>query len=44
MSPLLATCLCLGSYLLAYRFYARHPARRLFELDPARPTPAGLFL
>ena len=44
MSPLLATCLCFGSYLLAYRFYARYPARRLFELDPARPTPAGLFL
>ena len=40
MSPLLATCLCFGGYLLAYRFYARYLARRLFELDPARPTPA----
>ena len=36
MSPLLATCLCFGAYLLAYRFYARYLARRLFELDPAR--------
>ena len=40
MSPLLAVLLCFGSYLLAYRFYAQHLARRLFELDPSRPTPA----
>ena len=40
MSPLLAVLLCFGAYLLAYRFYAQHLARRLFELDPSRPTPA----
>ena len=40
MSPLLAALLCFGAYLLAYRFYAQHLARRLFELDPSRPTPA----
>ena len=40
MNPLLATLLAFALYLLAYRFYARYLARRLFELDPARPTPA----
>ena len=39
MSPLLATCLCCGAYLLAYRFYARYLARRLFELGPAHRRP-----
>ena len=40
MNPLLVTLLCFGAYLLAYRFYAQHLARRLFELDPSRLTPA----
>ena len=29
-----------GSYLIAYRLYARFLARRVFELDPRRATPA----
>ena len=40
MNPVVATLVCVGGYFVAYRFYARHLARRLFELDPARPTPA----
>ena len=40
MSPVLAV---LGSFLLyfvAYRVYARFLGRRVFQLDPTRPTPA----
>ena len=40
MSPVAVTLLALAAYWLAYRFYAAHLARRLFELDDARPTPA----
>ena len=40
MSPLAATLVCFGLYFLGYRFYARRIARRSFELDDARPTPA----
>ncbi|MYI75280.1 MAG: carbon starvation protein A [Acidobacteria bacterium] len=40
MSPIAVTLLALTAYWLAYRFYAAHLARRLFELDDARPTPA----
>ena len=40
MSPLAATLVCFGLYFLGYRFYARRIARRAFELDDSRPTPA----
>ena len=40
ISPVAVTLLALAAYWLAYRFYAEHLARRLFELDDARPTPA----
>lgn len=40
MSPIVAAACCLGVYLLGYRFYAKHIAQNLFELDGARETPA----
>jgi len=40
MSPVLATAGCFLLYIVVYRFYARHLGRRIFELDPARSTPA----
>jgi carbon starvation protein len=43
MSPIAAALLCFSVYYVAYRFYARHLAERIFELDPTRPTPAHLF-
>ena len=43
MSPLVATLVCFGLYYLGYRFYARRIARRAFELNDARPTPAHEF-
>ncbi len=35
-----ATALCFLGYFLGYWFYSRHLARRVFVLDPNRPTPA----
>ena len=43
MSPLAATLLCFGLYVVGYRFYGRRIARRAFELDDRRPTPAHEF-
>ena len=40
ISPVAAALLAFAAYWAAYRFYARHLARRLFALDDARPTPA----
>ena len=40
ISPVVAALVCFAAYLVAYRVYARHLGERLFELDPARPTPA----
>ena len=40
MSPLAVALLAVAAYGLAYRFYARHLATRLFELDATRRTPA----
>jgi carbon starvation protein len=40
MSPLAVALLALTAYAVAYRFYARYLATRLFELDEKRPTPA----
>ncbi len=40
VTPLAAALLAFTAYLLAYRFYARFLAQRIFALDPARPTPA----
>jgi len=43
MSPLSVAFLALAAYAVAYRFYARHLATRLFDLDGTRPTPAHRF-
>ncbi len=40
MSPILATLCAFSAYALAYRFYARFLAQRVFELDPEAVTPA----
>ena len=40
MQPVLAAVCCFIAYALAYRFYARHLGTRIFQLDPAAPTPA----
>jgi carbon starvation protein len=40
MTPATATLLCFALYLLGYRFYGRHLARKVFQLDPKRQTPA----
>ncbi|MFQ5490460.1 MAG: carbon starvation protein A [Phycisphaerae bacterium] len=40
MMPLLATLGCFALYFVGYRFYAGFLARRIFRLDPHRPTPA----
>ncbi len=43
MSPLAATLVCFAIYAIGYRFYARRIARRSFELDSSRPTPAHVL-
>ncbi len=43
MTPLIAAVICIGAYVLAYRFYARYLARHLFELSDDRPTPAHVL-
>ena len=40
ITPLAAALVSFVAYGLAYRFYARYLTRRLFDLDPSRPTPA----
>ncbi len=40
MTPLAATLLAFAIYFLGYRFYARRIARRSFELNDTRQTPA----
>ena len=40
MSPLIVTFLCFAAYFIAYKFYARFLARRIFELSDSLPTPA----
>ena len=40
VSPVMVTVAALLTYTVAYRYYARHLAVRLFELDGSRPTPA----
>ena len=40
VSPVAMVLVCFAIYWIAYRVYARYLARRLFELDGARPTPA----
>ena len=40
MTPLFASLVCFIAYLIGYRVYARFLADRLFEIDPARETPA----
>ena len=40
VSPLAAALVSFAAYMLAYRVYSRYLAWRLFELDPARLTPA----
>ena len=41
VSPLAAALVCLAAYGVAWRFYARFLAERVFAIDPARPTPAA---
>ena len=43
MSPVAAAFGCLVVYFLAYRFYARHLATKVFQLDDSTPTPAHEF-
>ena len=43
MSPLLATCFCFGSYLLAYRFYARYPRPAALRARPGATDARGAF-
>ncbi|RMG97243.1 MAG: carbon starvation protein A [Deltaproteobacteria bacterium] len=40
VTPLAATLLAFAAYALAYRWYARYLADRIFRLDPSRATPA----
>ncbi len=40
MPPVLAAILCLITYVIVYRFYARYLGSKIFELDPAASTPA----
>ena len=40
MTPILAVAVCLLLYWIGYHFYARHLAKRVFQLDPSVVTPA----
>ncbi len=40
MNAAIAAVAGIALYILAYRFYARHLSRRVFQLDPDRKTPA----
>ncbi len=40
MTPVLATLAAFATYFVAYRFYSRFLATRLFDLDPNATTPA----
>lgn len=40
MQPVLAAVCCLITYVVVYRFYARHLGSRIFQLDPKASTPA----
>ena len=40
VSPLFVAAGAMLAYVVAYRYYARHLATRLFQLDGVRPTPA----
>lgn len=40
MQPVLAAVCCMITYVLVYRFYARHLGSRIFKLDPTASTPA----
>ncbi len=43
MSPAGAALACFVLYLLGYHVYAKHLAKRVFRLDPTRPTPAHVM-
>ena len=43
MTPALAALGCFVLYLLAYQFYAKHLAYKVFRLDPSRKTPAHVM-
>ncbi len=43
MSPAVAALGCFVLYLLAYQFYAKHLAYKVFRLDPSRKTPAHVM-
>jgi carbon starvation protein len=40
MQPVVAAVLCFVTYILFYRFYARHLGKRIFKLDPTAQTPS----
>jgi carbon starvation protein len=40
MPPVLAAALCFVTYVLFYKFYARHLGSKIFKLDPNATTPA----
>ncbi|MEE9218341.1 MAG: carbon starvation protein A [Acidobacteriota bacterium] len=40
MNASLAAIACIALYIIGYRYYGGHLARRVFRLDPARITPA----
>ena len=40
MQPVLAAAGCFVLYIVVYRFYARYLGKSIFQLDPAKPTPA----
>jgi carbon starvation protein len=40
MHPVVAALACFALYFVVYRFYARFLGSKIFELDPARKTPA----
>lgn len=40
MNPVIAALICFALYLLGYHLYAKFLARRVFQLDPRRETPA----
>ncbi len=40
MEPVFAAAGCFVLYIVVYRFYARYLAKSIFQLDPAKLTPA----
>ncbi|MCK5236030.1 MAG: carbon starvation protein A [Deltaproteobacteria bacterium] len=43
MSSILLAIITFVAYVLAYKFYCGHLSKKIFKLDPKRPTPAHEF-